>query len=146
MPIPVRPLGRNGPLVPAIGFGAMAFRGLFGQEHKDEEKFQVLDRAHEIGQRFWDTADAYGDSEDYIGHWFATSGKRNDIFIATKFGLVSSPNGEFKVQNGAEYARAACERSLKRLQVETIDLNYIHRLDATTPIEETVEAMAQLKK
>lgn len=124
----------------------MGFGGFYGQKHTNEEKLQVLDRAHAIGQRFWDTADAYSDSEDRIGDWFARSGKRNDIFIATKFGLVSSPNGELNIQNDAEYVRAACERSLKRLQVETIDLYYIHRLDATTPIEKTVEAMAQLKK
>lgn len=146
MTVPTRALGRNGPSVQAIGFGAMSFSGSYGQTDTNEEKFQVLDQAHKIGQRFWDTADLYGDSEDRIGDWFAKSGKRSDIFIGTKFGLVRSPSGEPGVRNDPEYVREACEKSLKRLRIETIDLYYMHRLDTKTPIEKAIEAMAQLKK
>lgn len=145
MSVPTRPLGRNGPLVQAVGFGAMSFGGIYGQKDTDENKLQVLDRAYEIGQRFWDTADAYGDSEDRIGDWFRKTGKRDDIFIATKFGLVISPSQGVTARSDPSYVHEACKKSLQRLGIETIDLYYLHRLDATSPIETTIEAMVQLK-
>lgn len=143
---PTRPLGRNGPPVTAIGFGAMSIAGLYGQQDTAEARVGVLDRAHEIGERFWDTADIYADSEDQIGAWFKRTGKRSDIFLATKFGLHYTPDFVQSERSDPEYVRSACEKSLKRLGVETIDLYYCHRVDDKTPIEKTIEAMAQLKK
>jgi len=146
MSLPTRPLGRNGPLVPAIGFGAMSIGGAYGQQNSPEEKFRVLDRAWEIGERFWDTADIYYDSEDTIGEWFRRTGKRPDIFIATKFGLQYSPDFTQSERSDPEYVRSACETSLRKLGIETIDLLYCHRVDGKTPIEKTIGAMVELKK
>jgi aryl-alcohol dehydrogenase-like predicted oxidoreductase len=142
MSIPTRPLGRNGPQVSAVGFGAMGLGGVYGQIDREEDKLALLDRAHQIGVRFWDTADAYMDSEDTIGKWFLRSGKRQDIFLATKFGFATG----FEVRSDPGFVKEACERSLKRLGVESIDLYYCHRVDGKTPIEKTVEAMAELKR
>jgi aryl-alcohol dehydrogenase-like predicted oxidoreductase len=145
MSIPTRTLGRNGPQVSAVGFGAMSIGGAYGQKDTFEEKLAVLDRAHAIGERFWDTADVYFDSEQVIGEWFQRNPeKRKDIFLATKFGLdLSAPPYE---HSDPEYAKMACERSLKKMGIETIDLYYCHRVDAITPIEKTVQAMAELKR
>ncbi|KAH8659945.1 NADP-dependent oxidoreductase domain-containing protein [Xylariales sp. PMI_506] len=139
-----RQLGQNGPQVNAIGWGAMSIGGVYGPAGTDEERFRLLDRALDLGLTFWDTADAYYDSEDVIGKWFSRTGKRNDVFIATKFGLVHK-DGETGINSTPEYAKTACESSLKRLSVESIDLYYCHRVDGITPIEKTVEAMAELK-
>jgi len=146
MTIPTRPLGRNGPQVPAIGFGAMSIGGAYGNPGSKEDKLKVLDRAWEIGQHFWDTADIYADNEDVIGEWFKKTGKRSDIFLATKFGLKFTPDFVQSEHSDPEYVRAACEKSLKRLGVETIDLYYCHRVDDKTPIEKTIEAMVELKR
>lgn len=146
MSIPTRQLGRNGPLVPAIGFGAMSLGGAYGQKDTNEDKLKVLDRAHEIGQRFWDTADIYFDSEDRIGEWFKKTGKRDDIFIATKFGITFTAEGVQVERSDAEYIREACDKSLKRLGIDTIDLYYSHRLDDKTPIETMIETLVELKK
>jgi aryl-alcohol dehydrogenase-like predicted oxidoreductase len=140
-----RPLGRNGPQVNAIGFGAMSIGGAYGPAGTDEDRFALLDTAYELGNNFWDTADIYADSEDVIGKWFTRTGKRSDIFLATKFGL-SFKDGTIKTDSSSEYVKAACETSLKRLGVDVIDLYYCHRVDGITPIEKTIEAMADLKK
>ena len=117
----------------------------YGQVESDEDRFKFLDRAYELGETFWDSADMYQDSEDLIGKWFKRIGKRNEIFLATKFANLYQ--GDKLIQrNDPEYVREACEKSLKRLGIETIDLYYCHRLDQVTPIEKMVEAMAQLKK
>lgn len=87
----------------------------------------------------------YADSEDLLGKWFARTGKRNEIFLATKFGN-KIVDGSFTIDSTPEYVRKACGKSLKRLGVETIDLYYCHRVDRKTPVEKTVEAMAQLKR
>lgn len=145
MTTPTRPLGRNGPLVSAIGLGAMSIGGGYGQQVSTEENFKLLDRAWEIGERFWDTADVYRDSEDTIGAWFKRSGKRSDIFIATKFGLHYDANWVQTERSDPEYVKAACDKSLKRLGIDTIDLFYCHRVDSKTPIEKTIEAMVELK-
>ncbi|TQS33925.1 hypothetical protein Golomagni_05715, partial [Golovinomyces magnicellulatus] len=144
MSFPTRVLGRNGPRVSAVGFGTMSLAGAYGTPKSQQDQFQVLDRAHEIGARFWDTADVYGDSEKCIGEWFARTGKRNDIFLATKVG--------FQIKDGARvectdptYIKEACEKSLKTLGIDTIDLLYLHRIDKHTPIEASIEAMVQLK-
>ena len=123
----------------------MGLSGFYGEIESDEDRFKVLDKAYEMGETFWDTADVYADSEDLIGKWFKRTGKRNDIFLATKFAGMMKDGG-FMVNNDPEYVREACEKSLERLGVQTIDLYYCHRLDQKTPIEKTVEAMVQLKK
>jgi hypothetical protein len=144
--LPTRKLGKNGPEVTALGFGLMGLSAFYGAPESDEARFKVLDRALELGETFWDSADIYGDSEDLVGKWFKKTGKRNEIFLATKFASVRTPEGGRGVNSSPEYAKAACEKSLKRLGVETIDLYYCHRVDKVTPIEKTVEAMVQLKK
>lgn len=142
-----KPLGRNGPQVTSIGFGAMSIGGAYGQKDTVEDKLKVLDRAHEIGETFWDTADVYFDSEDVIGQWFKKTGKRSDIFIATKFGLkFDFTTGTQTEHSDPEYIKSACKKSLERLGIETIDLYYCHRVDTKTPIEKTIEAMVELKK
>jgi len=145
---PTRPLGRNGPLVSAIGFGAMSIGYAYDQKTaaSTEDKVKLLDRAWEIGERFWDTADVYADSEDVIGTWFKKSGKRSEIFIATKFGLRYGADFAQTERSDPEYVKSACDKSLKRLGIDTIDLYYCHRIDSTTPIEKTIEAMVELKK
>jgi len=144
-PLPTRPLGKKGPQVTALGFGAMGLSGFYGQTESDEERFKVLDKAYEMGERFWDSADVYMDNEDLIGKWFKRTGKRDDIFVATKF-ANQVKDGVFSQRSDPEYVKEACEKSLKRLGVASIDLYYCHRVDRTTPVEQTVQAMAELKK
>ena len=98
-----------------------------------------------MGETNWDSADVYMDNEDLIGKWFKRTGKRDEIFLATKF-ANQHKDGKMIRRSDPEYVREACEKSLKRLGVPTIDLYYCHRVDGVTPIEKTVEAMAQLKK
>ncbi|KAH9203366.1 NADP-dependent oxidoreductase domain-containing protein [Leptodontidium sp. 2 PMI_412] len=144
--IQMRQIGKNGPRVPALGFGLMGLSAAYGAPESDEARFKVLDRAYELGETFWDSADLYADSEDLVGKWFVKNpDKRKYIFIATKFAFKQGPNGEFIVDSSPEYVKEACAKSLKRLGVETIDLYYCHRVDKETPIEKTVKAMAELK-
>lgn len=125
----------------------MGLSAFYGQAEPDEVRFKVLDRALELGETFWDSADAYLDSEDLVGKWFKRTGKRDQIFLATKFGNKTLPNGKGRVVDSSpEFVKEACEKSLKRLGIETIDLYYCHRVDKKTPIEKTVEAMVELKK
>ncbi|KAJ6104271.1 aldo/keto reductase [Penicillium sp. IBT 18751x] len=144
MSAPLRTLGRDGPQVNAVGLGLMSIGGVYGKAGSLDETVAFLDHAHSTGQRFWDTADVYGESEDIIGEWFKRSGKRSDIFLATKFALTFTATG-MEVRSDPEYIKAACEKSLKRLGIETIDLYYCHRVDGKTPIEKTIEAMVKLK-
>ncbi|KAL4923311.1 NADP-dependent oxidoreductase domain-containing protein [Aspergillus undulatus] len=147
MSIPTRTLGRNGPEVSSVGLGLMSIGGIYGAAPSDEERLALLDRAHAIGQWFWDTADIYQDSEDIIGTWRALNPtKAKDIFLATKFAIQVGKDFSQTVDTSPEYARLALEKSLKRLQTNTIDLYYAHRVDGKTPIEKTVEAMAQFQK
>jgi len=142
--------------VSAIGLGAMGIGGFaYGSPGTDEERLKVLDRAHELGCRFWDTANAYGDSEALIGRWFAANpAKRKDIFLATKFGFLLSPEtGQHQILDGKpvldgrpENVKESCDMALKKLKTEQIDLFYIHRIDTKVPIEITVRAMAELVK
>jgi len=144
--LPTRRLGKDGPEVTALGWGSMGLSAFYYPRPPDEERLKFLDYVYSTGVTHWDTSDLYGDSEELLGKWFARSGKRNDIFLATKFGVTTNADGSRGLRADPEYVREACERSLKRLGVDTIDLYYCHRMDGVTPIEKTVEAMAQLKK
>ena len=123
----------------------MGLSAFYGAPGDDEARFKVLDKAYELGERNWDTADVYMDSEDLIRKWFNRTGKRDEIFLATKFGSTFQ-DGKMTQKSDPEYVRQACEKSLQRLGIPTIDLYYCHRLDGVTPVEKTVEVMAQLKK
>ncbi|KAJ5170554.1 Aldo/keto reductase subgroup [Penicillium coprophilum] len=147
MSLPTRPLGRNGPQVPAVGLGLMSLGSIYGDAGSLEDKVAFLEHAHAIGARFWDTADLYFDSEDAVGEWVKKSGNRKDIFLATKFAIqFDTATGIQTLRSDPEYVKAACEKSLKKLGVEKIDLYYCHRVDGVTPIEKTIEAMVELKK
>jgi len=139
-----RKLGAGGPEVSALGLGCMGMSEFYGQGD-DAESIATIHRALDLGVNFLDTADMYGvgRNEELVGR--AIAGRRSEVFLATKFGNVRGPNGEFLGINGRpEYVRAACEASLKRLGVEVIDLYYQHRVDPNVPIEDTVGAMADL--
>ena len=141
-----RRLGRNGPEVSAIGLGCMGMSEFYGAG-SDEESIATIHHALDRGVNFLDTADMYGvgRNEELVGR--AIRGRRDEVFLATKFGNVRGPAGEFLgVKGDPEYVRSACEASLKRLGVETIDLYYQHRVDPNVPIEDTVGAMARLKE
>ena len=140
-----RSLGRNGPEISAIGLGCMGMSEFYGSG-SEQESIATIHHAIERGVTFLDTADMYGvgKNEELIGK--AIGDRRDSVFLATKFGNVRGPNGEFLgVKGDADYVRSACEASLRRLGVETIDLYYQHRVDTNVPIEETVGAMARLK-
>ncbi|KAG8527874.1 uncharacterized protein KY384_006790 [Bacidia gigantensis] len=142
--LPTRQLGKDGPEVTAPGFGLMGLSAFYGAVGSDEERFKLLDAAYEMGENNWDSSDIYADSEDLVGKWFKRTGKRNEIFIATKFGIVMSDGGR-GTRGDPEYVKQACNKSLKRLGIDCIDLYYCHRLDQETPVEETVKAMVELK-
>ncbi|KAJ6629801.1 Aldo/keto reductase [Mycena sp. CBHHK59/15] len=126
----------------SIGFGAMGISGFYGEIDTDEERYKVFDAAFQAGCTFWDTADVYADSEELIGKWFKRTGKRDSIFIATKFGFKA----DWSIDGSPEHVRSCIESSLKKLGVDCIDLYYLHRADPTVPIERTVKAMAELVK
>lgn len=144
-----RLLGTQGLEVSSIGLGCMGMSEFYGS-HDENQSFNTLSQAVESGVRFWDTSDIYGPktNEQLLGRYFAKHpGKREKIVLATKFGIMRDPQGEFLGFNGRpEYVRQACEASLKRLGVDHIDLYYQHRMDPCVPIEETVYAMAELVK
>ncbi len=143
----VRCLGAQGLQTSAIGLGCMGMSEFYGPSN-EKESVATIHRALELGITMLDTADMYGPfkNEELVGR--AIKGKRDRVIIATKFGNVRDPNDPTKrsISGRPEYVRQACEGSLKRLNVETIDLYYQHRVDPNTPIEETVGAMADLVK
>ncbi|KAL5365144.1 NADP-dependent oxidoreductase domain-containing protein [Aspergillus floccosus] len=145
MSLSLRAVGRDGPKVPVVGLGFGSLAGFYGAPGTLDERLGQLDHAHATGLRFWDLADIYGDSEDIVGEWFKRSGKRDNIFLGTKFGLQRQPDGRHAFRSDPEYVKEACEKSLQRLGVDAIDLYYCHRVDGVTPIEKTIKAMVELK-
>ncbi|HVZ80009.1 MAG TPA: aldo/keto reductase [bacterium] len=144
--LPKVKLGNQGLRVSRMGLGCMGMSDFYaGRE--EGRSLETLQRALELGLDFWDTADIYGPftNEELLGRFL--KGKRDKVVLATKFGNQRTPDGKFLGINGKpEYVRSCCEASLKRLQTDHIDLYYQHRVDASTPIEETVGEMAKLVK
>jgi aryl-alcohol dehydrogenase-like predicted oxidoreductase len=139
-------LGSQGLHVPAVGLGCMGMSEFYGSS-SESQNLRVLDRAAELGCTFWDTSDIYGPFTNELLLSNALKGRRASITLATKFGVSRGADGSFQgLKGSAEYVKASCEASLKRLGTDYIDLYYQHRVDPKTPIEETVGAMAELVK
>ncbi|MET4677944.1 aldo/keto reductase [Luteibacter sp. ME-Dv--P-043b] len=140
-----RKLGKHGPDVSAQGLGCMGMSEFYGQGD-EKESVATLERALDLGITFWDTSDAYGPhtNEELIGR--VLTGRRDAVFLATKFGIVRDPNDPAKrgISGRPDYVRESVEGSLRRLNTDHIDLYYQHRVDTSVPIEETVGAMARL--
>jgi aryl-alcohol dehydrogenase-like predicted oxidoreductase len=141
-----RTLGTQGLEVSAIGLGCMGMSDFYGTaaDRDQREALATIDRAAELGISMLDTADMYGPftNEELVGK--ALIGRRDQFVVATKFGLVRQADGSQTISGTPEYVRSACDASLRRLDIDTIDLYYQHRVDRSVPIEETVGAMAEL--
>jgi len=144
-----RKLGQQGLTVSPVGLGCMGMSEFYGK-HDEKTSLKTLNKAVELGVSFWDSSDIYGPhtNELLLGRYFAENpGHRDQISLATKFGIVRNNDGEFTGLNGRpEYVKQACDASLKRLGVDHIDLYYQHRMDPNVAIEETVGAMGDLVK
>ena len=141
-----RTLGTQGLSVSPLGLGCMGMSEFYGAKD-DTESIATIHRFLDRGFNFLDTADAYGPflNEELVGR--AIKGRRDSVVLATKFGIQRSENpAERRINGNPEYVRSAAEASLKRLKVDHIDLYYLHRVDAETPIEDTVGTMAELVK
>ena len=138
-----RRIGRDGPEVLAVGLGCMSLSGTYGTSD-DSAAIGFLHRAIELGVDHFDSSDMYGwgHNEELLGR--ALKGRRDKVVIATKFGQTRNPGGGNGVNGRPEYVREACEASLKRLGIDTIDLYYQHRVDPGVPVEDTVGAMSRL--
>lgn len=141
-----RRLGSQGLAVSAIGLGCMSMSDSYGSsaERDEREAMEAIRRAAEVGVTLLDTADAYGPhtNEELVGR--AIAGRRDQYIVATKFGFERMPDGSQRINGHPEYLRAACDASLRRLDIDVIDLYYQHRLDRTVPVSETVGAMKEL--
>ncbi|MGN6194074.1 MAG: aldo/keto reductase [Ginsengibacter sp.] len=143
----IKPLGSEGLTASQIGLGCMGMSDFYGSLN-DEESIKTIQKAYDLGVTFFDTADMYGPYKNEILVGKAIKSFRDKITLATKFGILRDPaNPKARGVNGKpDYVKSACEASLKRLNVEVIDLYYLHRKDPQTPIEETIGAMADLVK
>lgn len=141
-----RQLGKNGPMVSAMGLGCMGMSYAYGPTD-EQESLRVLRRYVELGGNFLDTAEIYGPhkNEELVGKFLHES-SRDKIVVATKFGFRFGPSGITGVDSSPANVGRACEGSLKRLGIETIDLYYQHRVDPNVPIEDTVGALSELVK
>src|SRR5712691_11240195 len=139
-----RTLGRGGPAVSALGLGCMGMSEFYGSTD-DAESIATIHAALDAGVTLLDTADMYGPFTNEVLVGRAIKGRRAQVVLATKFGMVRTQDRSARGVNGRpEYVRAACDGSLRRLGVDVIDVYYQHRVDPTTPIEATVGAMAEL--
>ena len=142
--VPSHPLGRSGLTVSALGLGCMGMSDFYGAAD-DARSIAIIHHALELGITLLDTSDIYGPftNEQLVGK--AVAGRRDQATVATKFGIMRAPDGRALGINGRpDYVRQACDASLQRLGLDTIDLYYQHRVDSAVPIEETVGAMADL--
>ena len=141
-----RKLGKNGPTLSAFGLGCMGMSEFYGPGD-EAESIATIHRALELGITYLDTADVYGPftNEELVGR--AIRGRRNQVFLATKFGILRSADPHYRGVSGRpEYVRQSCDASLRRLGVDVIDLYYQHRIDPNVPVEETAGTMGQLVK
>jgi len=137
-------LGSQGLRVPAVGLGCMGMSDFYGAS-SEAQNLDVLARAAAMGCTLWDTSDMYGPFTNETLLSKALKGRRDQITLATKFGVLRGADGSWQgIKGGADYVKACCDASLKRLGTDHIDLYYQHRVDIKTPIEETVGAMAEL--
>ncbi|MGH7385219.1 MAG: aldo/keto reductase [Candidatus Rokuibacteriota bacterium] len=138
-----RTLGKSSLAVSAVGLGCMSMSNVYGKGD-EAESIAVVQRALDLGVNFLDSSDMYGwgQNEELLGR--ALRGRRDQVVVATKFGNLRKPDGTAGVNGRPEYVPQACDASLERLGVETIDLYYQHRVDPSVPIEETVGAMSRL--
>jgi len=141
----MRKLGRNGPEVSAVGLGCMGMSAFYGSAD-EAQSIAVIHRALDLGVTLFDTAEMYGPHTNEVLVGKALKDRRDEAFIATKFGINRQPDGSAVTDGSPANMRRAVEGSLSRLGVDHIDLYYQHRIDPNTPIEETVGAMAELVK